>query len=53
MTTRIERATLAARVRGALQANPIVSLLGPRQCGQSAAVHSGVAAARNASPFVG
>ena len=30
-----ERPTLTARVRSALRANPIVALLGPRQCGKT------------------
>lgn len=35
MKTSIGRPSLAGRVRAALRANPIVALLGPRQCGKT------------------
>ncbi len=35
MAAYLERPTLAARVRSALRANPVVALLGPRQCGKT------------------
>ena len=35
MTALIDRPILAARVRAALRSNPVVALLGPRQCGKT------------------
>ena len=50
MSTRIKRVTLAARVRGALRANPIVALLGPRQCGKTTLARA-IAAGEEAEYF--
>lgn len=35
MATRIERPELLARLRSALRVNPVVAMLGPRQCGKT------------------
>jgi len=35
MAIYLERPALIARVRSALRANPVVALLGPRQCGKT------------------
>ncbi len=45
-----ERPTLTARVRSALRANPIVALLGPRQCGKTTLARM-VAAGKKAEYF--
>ncbi len=45
-----ERPTLTARVRSALRANPIVALLGPRQCGKTTLARV-VAAGKKAEYF--
>ncbi len=37
--TLVPRRDLVARVRAALQANPVVTLLGPRQCGKTTLAH--------------
>lgn len=46
----IARTDLASRVRSALRGNPIVTLLGPRQCGKTTLAR-GIAAARSAEWF--
>ena len=46
----IQRDTLAGEVLGRLKANPVVALLGPRQCGKTTLAHQ-VAAGRRAQYF--
>src|SRR5438874_7299591 len=42
----VDRDDLLVRLRAALRANPIVALLGPRQCGKTTLVHTLVGASR-------
>jgi len=46
MAKHIHRTGLLASVRAALRANPIVALLGPRQCGKTTLVHTLVGSSR-------
>lgn len=50
MQTRIERAALLLRTRRALAANPVVALVGPRQCGKTTLARA-LAATRPAATF--